>query len=204
MLMGPAPASPKRKGKALFGMEDFEADVSGRTAVCPEGHSSTQCSSLTNAETGKVDYRFEWGELCDNCEVKDRCTRARNGRRAILVGEHHEHLQRRRKEMKTETFAKQMHRRNGIEGTISEFTRAGGRRTRYRGIAKTSMANYFLAAAINVKRWIRLTAAEINPEMGRSHGPHGRRNPVRNPLGALVSALSIMWRPPDESAACAA
>jgi hypothetical protein len=60
--------------------------------------------------------------------------------------------------MQNDEFKQQLKRRNGIEGTISEFTRAGGRRTRYRGHAKSSLGNYMLATAINAKRWIRLLA----------------------------------------------
>ena len=203
-LMGPAPASPKRKGKALLVVEDFEVNVAQRQAICPAGHLNRQCSSLTNAETGKVDYRFEWGELCDGCELKDQCTRARNGRRALVVGEHHDHLQQRRKEMKTEAFTKQMHRRNGIEGTISEFTRAGGRRTRYRGLAKTTLANYLLAAALNVKRWIRLAADQQKPAKGRREDQGRGSNLVWGALRALLSRRRLMWRTPDEPFACAA
>jgi len=59
--------------------------------------------------------------------------------------------------MQTDEFTKQMHQRNGIEGTISEFARGGGRRTRYRGLSKTALANYFRGAAVNANRWIRLT-----------------------------------------------
>jgi transposase len=202
-LMGPAPASPKRKGKDLFPVEKFEVDVAARTAVCPAGHSSRQCSSLTDALTGKVQYRFEWGSLCDDCKLKERCTSARNGRRAIVVGEHHDHLQRRRKEMEAEGFAKAMHPRNGIEGTISEFTRGGGRRTRYRGLAKTALANYFLAAAINVKRWIRLEAAK----RCREDGPEGekrRRNPIWAVLWAVPTRVWGQWRENREFSACAA
>ena len=204
VLMGPAPASPKRKGKPLFAVEDFEVNIQERQAICPAGHPSRQCSSLTNAETGKVDYRFEWGELCDECALKDQCTRARNGRRALVVGENHDHLQLRRKEMKTEAFAKQMNRRNGIEGTISEFTRAGGRRTRYRGMAKTTLANYFLAAAVNVKRWIRLAAAQQKLEKGRPEGKARGSNPFWEALKDLLSGLGVMWRPSGEPSACAA
>ncbi len=74
----------------------------------------------------------------------------------VVVGEHHDDLQQRRQEMKTDEFKVQMHQRNGIEGTVSEFTRGGGRRTRYRSLAKTTLANYFRGAAMNANRWIRL------------------------------------------------
>jgi len=76
----------------------------------------------------------------------------------VCVGVHHDRLQARRREMKTEAFGQRMHQRNAIEGTISELTRLGLRRTRYRGLAKTTLANDFLAAACNVRRWLRLLA----------------------------------------------
>ena len=74
----------------------------------------------------------------------------------LVVGQHHDRLQSRRREMPTQAFKKQMHHRSAIEGTISEFVHNGGRRTRYRGLAKTALANYLHGAAVNAKRWIRL------------------------------------------------
>ena len=82
----------------------------------------------------------------------------------MTVSEHHDLLQARRREMQTPAFQEQMHRRNAIEGTISEFTRNGGRRTRYRGLAKTALANYFHGAALNAKRWIRLLQYRLAPD----------------------------------------
>jgi len=57
-----------------------------------------------------------------------------------------------------------MHRRNAIEGTVSEFTRASGRRSRYRGLAKTTLANYFQGAAVNINRWVRLAQWEVEKQ----------------------------------------
>ena len=54
-----------------------------------------------------------------------------------------------------------MHRRNAIEGTVSEFARLGGRCTRYKGLAKTTLASYFQGAAVNANRWIRLAQWEF-------------------------------------------
>ncbi|MFC1765999.1 transposase [Planctomycetota bacterium] len=74
----------------------------------------------------------------------------------LVVSQHHDLLQKRRREMQTEAYEKAMYQRNGIEGTINEFIRSGGRRSRYRGFDKTSLCNYLQGAAINAKRWIRL------------------------------------------------
>jgi len=156
-LMGPARPSANPSGKNLFMADKFDVDVETRKAICPAGHESRQCSRLENYKTGQVNYRFEWAGLCDDCQLQKQCTKSRSGRRMLIVGEFHNDLQKRRREMQTDEFKKQMHQRNGVEGTISEFCRAGGRRTRYRGLAKTTLANYFTGAAVNANRWIRLT-----------------------------------------------
>jgi hypothetical protein len=156
-LMGPARPSLNASGKDLFTADDFDVDIAHRTAICPAGHHSRQCSRLENRQTGQVDYRFEWAGLCDHCPLQKQCTKSRGGRRMLLVGQYHDDLQQRRREMQTDEFKEQMHQRNGIEGTVSEFARGGGRRTRYRGLAKTTLANYFRGAAVNANRWIRLT-----------------------------------------------
>ena len=74
----------------------------------------------------------------------------------IVVGELHTLLQDRRREMKTDAFKQEMHRRNGIEGTHSELVRGYGlRQARYRGKAKVTLQNYFSGAACNVRRLFR-------------------------------------------------
>jgi len=156
-LIGPARASGNPSGNR-FSAEQFDVDVVNRKAVCPAGHISRQCSLIHDAFNQAVFLRFEWAGLCDACPMQKQCTKSRNERRILVVGVHHDLLQQRRRLMQTETFKQQMRRRNGIEGTISEFTRGGGRRTRYRGRQKTALGNYMQGAAINAKRWIRLLA----------------------------------------------
>ena len=166
-LIGPAMPSQNSRGE-LFTTDEFDVSIAERRAICPAGHVSTQCSRMENAQTGQVQYRFEWSYLCDRCPLNCRCTKAQNGRRTVLVSQYHDYLQARRREMRTEAFRQRMRQRNGIEGTISEFARNGGRRTRYRGLAKTSLANYLLGAAINVKRWIRLLQYQMSPDCAAS------------------------------------
>jgi hypothetical protein len=159
-LIGPA-RPPGNAGGSEFSSECFDVDVANRKAVCPAGHVSCQCS-LIHERKRQPYYRFEWAGQCDDCELKKRCTSSKNGRRLLMVGLHHDLLQARRREMKTEEFKKMMHLRNAIEGTVSEFVRGGGRRTRYKGLAKTRLANYFHGAAVNSKRWIRLNRYQID------------------------------------------
>jgi hypothetical protein len=162
-LRGPAHPAGNSSGD-LFTAEAFDVSVAERRALCPAGHTSTQCSRLEDQQTGEVTYRFEWSYHCDACPLQAQCTKAHSGRRMLVVGQHHDHLQARRREMQTEAFRQEMHQRNGIEGTISEFIRNGARRTRYRGLAKTALANYFHGAAVNAKRWIRLLQYRLRPD----------------------------------------
>lgn len=154
-LIGP-PRPPGNAPKNEFGADHFDVDCEHRKAVCPAGHESRQCSLIHDHYNKNVFLRFEWAGLCDGCAHRKKCTRSRKGRRLLVVGIHHDLLQQRRRQMNEEAFKKKLRRRSAIEGTISEFTRGGGRRTRYRGLAKTTLANYFQGAAVNAGRWIRL------------------------------------------------
>jgi transposase len=165
-LVGPAlPAAAQSATE--YRSDHFDVDITAGKAVCPAGQISTQWSHILEAR-GEEYYRIEWGRQCDECEKRKECTRSKSGRRTLNVGIHHDLVQARRREMQSEAFALRMHQRNGIEGTISELTRGGMRRTRYRGLAKTRLANYFIAAACNVKRWLRLMAWQMEtvPAMG--------------------------------------
>ena len=154
-LMGPA-RPPGNPNKSLFDATKFEVDTEQRQAICPAGHTSRQCSLINDRYQGSAYLRFEWGRLCDHCPLQKQCTKRQDGRRHLSVGVHHDLLQQRRRQMHTEAFKLKMHRRNAIEGSISEFTRQGARRTRYTGLAKTTLANYLQGAAVNTNRWVRL------------------------------------------------
>jgi len=152
-LMGPAPASPDR---GVYTAEAFQVNVEQRYAICPTGKTSTQCARLVEGKTGAITYRFRWCGLCRHCAVKEACLHKGERGRVLRVNEHHTLTQARRKLMRTEEFKKDMHHRNGIEGTQSELVRGYGlRKARYRGSKKTRLQNYFIGAACNIKRWCR-------------------------------------------------
>ena len=152
-LLGPA-QEPATKNKT-FKSDAFDVDVANRRAICPAGQCSSHCSRLEEKATGKVSYRFEWDSACRDCPLREQCVSRGQTHRTLAVGEHHEHLQERRREQKTEAFQTRMHQRNAIEGTHSELVRGHGmRRARYRGLPKVRLQNYFIGAAANTKRWI--------------------------------------------------
>jgi len=160
-LLGPA--QPSATTGPGYRAEEFTVNVAARVATCPAGQASTQCSRLTEAASGKVSYRFEWSWQCRDCARRDQCVGRNQAHRSLVVGEHHDVLQARRCEMKTEAFTGLMNRRAAIEGTISELVRGHGlRQARYRGLKKVALQNWLTGAACNVKRWLRLTAWEMD------------------------------------------
>jgi transposase len=160
-LLGPA--QPSASTGAGYRAEKFTVEVAARTAICPAGEASTPCSRLAEAASGKVSYRFEWSWKCRDCAQRAACVGAKQPHRSLVVGQHHDVLQARRQEMKTDAFSGLMKRRAAIEGTISELVRGHGlRQARYRGLKKVALQNWLMGAACNVKRWLRLLAWELD------------------------------------------
>src|SRR6476620_1578569 len=159
-LIGPAQPSANRSGLSnAFRIEAFDIDLAKRSARCPNGFLSTQCSRLEESKRQKVSFRLEWSYHCHHCPLRWQCVPAGQSHRTIVVGQYHELLQQRRRDQQSPQFKKQMQQRNGIEGTISELARAHGlRRSRYRGFAKVELQNLFIGTACNIKRWLRMIA----------------------------------------------
>lgn len=158
-LLGPTRPDPH---PGPYNADAFHVDIDKRQAVCPQGKLSTQCSRIKDNYMGTEYYRIEWSHQCDGCPVQKQCTRAKGGRRMLVVGLRHDLVEKRRKEMKQADFSKSMYPRNGIEGTHSELVRGHGmRRTKYRGLSPVSLSHYFMGAACNVKRYLTLLAFQM-------------------------------------------
>ena len=158
-LVGPTRPDPHR---GPYNADAFSVDIATQQAICPQGNLSTQWSRIRDTYMGTEYYRIEWGSLCDGCPVQRQCTRSKSGRRILVVGLRHDLVQKRREEMRQADFAKKMHPRNGIEGTLSELVRGHGlRQTKYRGFKRVRLSHYLMGAACNVKRYLNLTAFEM-------------------------------------------
>ncbi|RPJ51170.1 MAG: IS1182 family transposase [Acidobacteria bacterium] len=156
-LIGPVKSSPQSKGE-LYPVESFDIHLAEGFGTCPAGCRSTSCSRVENYDRGQPMYRLRWGSQCRDCPLADKCV-GKGSIRDVVVTPNHDHLQKRRREMGSEDFQREARKRNAIEGTISELVRGYGlRKTRYRGLAKTRLANYFIAAACNIRRWAQQIA----------------------------------------------
>jgi hypothetical protein len=150
-LMGEA---SQLNNKGLFTADDFTVDYQNKTATCPAG-----CTSISwkKRESGKHkgDIQIRFGNQCNHCPLKEKCTRSKRGRR-LRLNLHYPMLRKRRKESKTDTFKELMKRRPPVEGTISEMVRVHGLRTsRYRGIMKTCFHSLMVGTAVNLKRLVK-------------------------------------------------
>lgn len=188
-LMGPAQPSPAPpKQPELYRIEAFDVNIEQRKAVCPQAKISTECSKLTERDSGKVTYRFEFGRQCRNCVVKHLCVPEGQPHRMIRVGALHAALQQRRREQQTPEFKLRMQQRNGIEGTISELVRGHGlRRARYKGSAKVDLQNQLIAAACNIKRWLRRISLGASQPAPQAH--LAPRQLLRSPFKEFSSIL---------------
>ncbi len=100
-----------------------------------------------------IRVRFNKGD-CRPCPIRERCTTSSTGRRLTLQPRaEHEALRQARAEQETDTWKERYKARAGVEGTISQgVQRCGMRRSRYQGLAKTSLQHQLTGAAINLAR----------------------------------------------------
>jgi transposase len=154
-LIGPAPAPPSKEGR--YSAADFDVSFEPLQARCPAGHLQVELVQWQDSEMGGLATRFDWAEHCQGCPLRAQCIGPKKKSRTLAIGPHHELLQARRREQTTPEFRQRSRKRNALEGTQSELVRAHGlRKARYRGLEKVRLQNYFIGAACNAKRWIRL------------------------------------------------
>ncbi|MFE7413715.1 IS1182 family transposase [Streptomyces laurentii] len=137
-----------------FTADDFTIDWAREQVTCPGGRTTARWNPDHSPEgTPVIRVRFNGGQ-CRPCPVREQCTTSSLGRRLTLrPREEHEALRQARAEQDTDTWKDRYKTRAGVEGTISQgVQRCGLRRSRYRGLAKTSLQHQLTGAAINLAR----------------------------------------------------
>jgi transposase len=157
-LMGLALSDTSRKPEG-YKQSDFEIDMDGQRAICPEGKTAEKWYARPQPD-GHVGADVQFRDQCEGCLARAQCAPGKSGR-TLSISPYHEQLKERRVEQETEAFREKMKRRSAIEGTISELTRKHGmRRTRYRGKGRTRLQALFTGAAANLKRLAQALALE--------------------------------------------
>jgi transposase len=153
------PVAPDHCWQALtpeaFAIAHFFIDWEAKQVICPQGHCSQKWSQTHDQQRNPIiNIRFAPAN-CAACPVRTRCTRSPNGPRHLTLRPQAQHLaiQQRRRAQETPAFQQTYAKRAGIEGTLSQAVRTTGlRRTRYIGLAKTSLQHILSAAALNLYR----------------------------------------------------
>jgi IS5 family transposase len=155
----PAPLRPPVPGG--FTSDDFTIDLAARTATCPGAH------TVPINRSGKA--RF--GSRCDGCPLRSHCTHSKKGR-DLKIHPHHHELARARRDAKDPGWQGRYRRwRPMVERTIAWLVADGHRRVGYRGIERNGIWFAHRAAAVNLKRLIRLGLNHNGTGWAVTHAP---------------------------------
>ena len=156
-LRGPARPNPNWQAKVegAYTLADFVVDWERQQVHCPQGKTATSWAERSDARgTPYIQVRFRQQD-CRGCAARTGCTQAPTAPRTLTLHPQaqYEALQAARAWYASNEGQQSYKRRAGIEGTLSQGTRAFGlRRTRYWGLAKTHLQHVAIAAAINIDR----------------------------------------------------
>jgi transposase len=162
-VVGPLSANSGWQSRAAtgYGLEAFELDWEAETARCPQGSHSVRWTPGHDVSGDPVvRIRFH-GPTCRACEVRSRCTAAKDQPRQLTVRPQaqHEAIQAARQRQETDEFKAQYALRAGVESSISQGVRRFDlRRCRYIGLARAQLQQTINATAINLVRladWLR-------------------------------------------------
>ena len=156
-LVGPAPKDTSWQARAGegFDLASFRIEWEGREAICPQGQRSACWFEREDSYGTPVIYVKFPKTVCLSCSARTRCTRSAQEPRVLKLRPkaHYLALQRARERQTTDEFKAQYAVRSGVEGTISQGTRAFGlRRSRYVGLAKTHLQHVLTAIAMDLMR----------------------------------------------------
>jgi len=143
---------PTSRGR--FPKTDFVVDPDGPSATCPAGHTTTDAGWSTDRKQRRV-VILKFGERCDGCPLRDRCTTAKTGR-TIRLNFHEERLQAARAEQARPATRAKLRRRALVERKIAELKMHGLGKARYRGSRKNLLQLRLTAGMVNMKKLFTL------------------------------------------------
>ena len=140
--------------RAVFPKSMFQYDEKVETLTCPQGV-TTKAAYMDWQKDIKM-FHFPVTK-CGVCPVQKQCTNDKDGRRTVGISKFNAELRAAEIYNKSDGFKRDMRMRPMIEGKLSELKRYHGlTRAKYRGLRKMGLQCYFTAAAVNIKRWIKL------------------------------------------------
>lgn len=155
-----------------FDVSCFVIDWPAEVVTCPQGKpSSTWSPSHNTYGDAVIHVRFATKD-CQVCAVRAQCTQAATGARSLKLMPQAQHaaIAAARARQRTAAFQERYAARAGIEGTLSQGTRAFGlREARYLGLAKTHLQHVVTAAAMDLVRAMAWLGGIPRAPTRRSH-----------------------------------
>lgn len=145
---------PMPLGQAIpggFTVDDFTVDDTIKTVTCPAG--------VVRPISAKG--RVSFGSSCASCPLMSQCTTAKNGRKMQIRP--HDQVRREHRVRAADPVFQAVYRQHRpmVERSIAWMTR-GARRVPYRGVTKNNAWWLNRAAAVNLKRFLRLGLTSQN------------------------------------------
>ncbi len=172
-LISPMLADVSRQAREGNGFHAgaFTIDWDHQQVTCPQGQRSASWIPTTQRGREGIVVRFDTA-TCRACPVREQCTTAKRGGRALTLKPRplHQTLRAARTEQDTRSWQAKYRIRAGVEGTIRQAVAVTGtRRVRYRGQAKTHLEHVYSAVALNL---IRLDAYWNGQPLDRHRTSH--------------------------------
>lgn len=119
---------PTQGLKGKFSKDDFVIELAQGVVTCPAGVESIIDDQLL--------ARF--GTACGTCQLRAKCTDAKNGR-TLRIHEHEDLLLELRSQLKESARRHQLRERTHVEHTLASIGAHQGHRARYRGTRKNTL-----------------------------------------------------------------
>lgn len=147
---------PHARGDATHGQDAFTIDWDNQQVTCPNKVTSTQWHPR-RSEDGLPTIRVRFSPAdCRTCPQLRACVNSPKAQRReinLRPRDEYEALQQARRLQETDGWKDRYKIRAGVEGTISQAVQACGlRKSRYRGLTKTSLQHQLTGAAVNLIR----------------------------------------------------
>jgi IS5 family transposase len=151
-----------RRGVDLFTQDDFIYDAESNTVTCPAGcvsrHGKRELVLTEEIKRKGIVFQFTHRQ-CSNCELKPLCYpgNSRIHGRAVHISYYEPYYRVMKERMESKEGKEAYHRRYKIEHKVADLTRwCGMRRSRYRGLTRTTIHTLLSAIVSNIKRMARL------------------------------------------------
>ncbi|MGA6228189.1 IS1182 family transposase [Streptomyces umbrinus] len=157
-VVGPMPSNTSSQADShsgAYSLDAFSIDWDNKTVTCPGGSTTSGWKNRIHKGNPSIRIWFSRND-CQPCPVRSACISSPTAKRRELEFRHqdeHDAIRAARATQQTPEWKQRYKTRAGVEGTISQGVLAFGlRRSRYRGLGKTSLQHQLTGAAINLAR----------------------------------------------------